>query len=205
MSRESTTPIRIQRFAEAPGSPDGQLTLTFDKRQKSRFRATLDDGRPVAVDLPRGRALRGGDQLLGDGELRVSIVGALESLTEATADDALLFARGCYHMGNRHVPLQIEPGRMRFQPDHVLEAMLVSLGLEITPVEAAFDPEPGAYEGKGASHGHEHADQHAHGHTHSHPHDHTHGGNAEDDKPQGGARIHLMDGSELVKGGVGGR
>ena len=131
----------------------------------------LDDGREAGVFLARGETLRDGD-LLGsaDGTL-VCVRAAAEPVSEVHCDDPLLLARACYHLGNRHVALQITPGRLRYQHDHVLDDMLRGLGLQPAFVEAPFEPEPGAY--GGSAHGH--AGGHGHGHSHGHAaHDQGH-------------------------------
>ena len=175
---ENAAPISIRRRATPEAAAhSARLTVAWDLRQRSRFRARLEDGREVAVVLPRGGVLRNGDWLASDCGLRVEVCAAEETLTEARTPDADLFARACYHMGNRHVPLQVGSGWMRFQPDHVLEEMLQALGLESATVEAPFDPEAGAYGGG-----------HAHGGSGSEAHGHDHGG----EPAQGGPRIHRM-------------
>ena len=196
---ETPAPILIRRRA-SPGEGEAvadsaRLTVTWDLRQRSRFRARLDDGREVGVVLPRGGVLRNGDRLASDCGLVVEVRAAEETLSEARTPDPGLFARACYHMGNRHVPLQVGPGWMRFQPDHVLGAMLQALGLELARVEAPFDPEAGAYGGGHAhggsgseSHGHHHG--HDHGHDYSHDHSHDHRADQAQDHP--GPRIHRM-------------
>jgi urease accessory protein len=85
----------------------------------------------------------------------------------------MLLARACYHLGNRHVALQIEPGRLCWLRDHVLDAMVVGLGLRVTQIDAPFEPEPGAY-GGGQGHGHARGPDHAHGHRHHHGHEPKH-------------------------------
>ena len=94
----------------------------------------------------------------------VVVRAAAEPVSEVCCGDPLLFARACYHLGNRHVPLQIDDGRLRYQHDHVLDDMLRGLGLQVGFAEAPFEPEPGAY--GGSAHGHAHA---GHGHD-----DHVH-------------------------------
>ncbi|WP_421621938.1 urease accessory protein UreE [Alkalilimnicola ehrlichii] len=149
---------------------DATLTLPFEVRQKSRFRATLDDGREVGVMLSRGEILRDGQCLqAGDGTV-VRVHAAAEAVSTVRSDDALALARACYHLGNRHVPLQIGAGFARYLHDHVLDDMLRGLGLEVVSEQAPFEPEPGAY---GGGHGH----GHSHGHSHqndpvSHAHEH---------------------------------
>jgi len=135
---------------EAPSEALATLTLPFAERQKSRLRATLDDGREIAVVLARGQVLRTGDRLRTETQEWIEIRAADEELALVRSEDSLLFARACYHLGNRHVPLAIRAGELRFQRDHVLEDMLRNLGLEVAVEKAPFDPEGGAY---GHSHG----------------------------------------------------
>ncbi len=128
------------------------LTLPYEKRIKSRQRVVLDDGREAGVLLPRGTVLRDGD-LLTDGELKVAVCAALEPVSTVHSDDPLLLARACYHLGNRHVPLQIAEGWLRYQHDHVLDDMVRQMGLEVVGEQAPFEPEAGAY-GSGGHHHH---------------------------------------------------
>ncbi|MDX5333296.1 MAG: urease accessory protein UreE [Gammaproteobacteria bacterium] len=159
---------RIETPAETPALT---LTLPFDRRQKSRFRATLDDGSEVAVQLPRGTVLRGGDVLRAvDGRL-VGVCAAAEAVSTVAADDARLLARAAYHLGNRHMPLQVGDGWLRYQHDHVLDDMVAALGLVVRFEQAPFEPEAGAYAGgHGHHHGHHHAPQHGHVHEQAHGH-----------------------------------
>ncbi|MCB1736200.1 MAG: urease accessory protein UreE [Gammaproteobacteria bacterium] len=140
------------------GEAETTLTLPLDQRVKSRLRVTLDDGRRAGVFLPRGAVLRDGDLLKGEG-LVVRVKAAAESVSTVRCDDALTLARAAYHLGNRHVALQIEPGLLRYQHDHVLDEMLCGLGLEPKVEQAPFQPEPGAYGGHGHG-GHGHDDHH---------------------------------------------
>lgn len=142
------------------GEPGTTLTLSLDKRVRSRLRVTLDDGRVAGVFLERGQVLRDGDLLGGADGLVVRVRAAAEPVSEARCDDPLLLARACYHLGNRHVPLQIEDGLLRYPHDHVLDDMLRGLGLQPVFAEAPFEPEPGAYGGGVHSHGHH--NDHAH-------------------------------------------
>ncbi len=173
----SASLIEIRRRAESDreraAPAEARLTANWDLRQRSRFRTRLDDGREVAVLLPRGGVLRAGDRLVGECGLQVEVCSARENLMVAETSDANLFARACYHMGNRHVPLQVEANRLAFQPDHVLGAMLEALGLVLSQREAPFDPEAGAYAG-GHSHSDSHSDSDSHPHSRSHPHSHSH-------------------------------
>lgn len=127
-------------------APTGTLTLPFDRRRRSRQRAQLDDGAVVGLILPRGTLMRHG-QLLTDeqGRHRIRIIAAAEPLSEVTADLPLMLTRAAYHLGNRHVPLQIGAGWLRYRHDHVLDAMTAGLGLQVQAVQAAFEPEEGAY------------------------------------------------------------
>ncbi len=157
------------------------LYLDFDTRQRSRFKATTQDGETVGVDLPRTDTLKDGC-VLSDGNTNVlQIKAAKQRLIAVSADDGFSLMQGAYHLGNRHVPLMITPDILYFEPDHVLEAMLQNLGLHTTPVQAPFEPETGAYKGEQAhSHSHSHAhsgDAHSHAHaahTHSESHSHSH-------------------------------
>lgn len=147
------------------GGADGEqvLRLPFDTRQKSRFRACLEDGTEVGVFLQRGQILRDGDGLRGEGGERVRVEAADESVSTVQCTDATALARVAYHLGNRHVPLQIGDGFVRYRHDHVLDDMVRGLGQEPMAGQAPFEPEAGAY-GGGHSHGHDHDHDHAHHH-----------------------------------------
>jgi urease accessory protein len=139
-----------------------RLTLPYDSRQKSRFRAQLDDGREAAVMLPRGTVLRQGDVLVAEDGTRVCVHARAERVSVATAMDALSALRAAYHLGNRHVPLQISEERLVYAHDHVLDAMVRQLGLNLTEQMLPFEPEAGAYGHSHASHGKsEHHHQHS--------------------------------------------
>ena len=143
-----------ERLVAQTAQAQAALTLPFELRQKSRLRTRLDDGREVGLFLPRGAVLRQGDLLRADDGLVIQVVAAPEAVSTATADDPLLLTRAAYHLGNRHVPLQIEAHWLRYQHDHVLDDMLVKLGLAVVNEQVPFEPEPGAY---GDSHPHTHA------------------------------------------------
>jgi urease accessory protein len=164
----------------------GRLELPFDQRQKSRLRAQLASGEPVALNLPRGEILRGGDLVVAaDGRI-VEVVAAPEQLLHVVCADATALARAAYHLGNRHVPVQVGDGFLRLAADHVLETMLEGLGASLTRIRAPFEPEAGAYGGQHHHHGEEagaariHAygesdDAHAHDDDHARcGHDHPH-------------------------------
>jgi urease accessory protein len=126
------------------------VRLTFDARSKSRLLLRLDGGETAALIVERGRLLRDGDRVRLEDGRDAQIVAADESLLEAQAADPLLLAKAAYHLGNRHVAVQVMPGRLRFLNDHVLAEMVEGLGLAVAPVVAPFEPEGGAY-------GHHHA------------------------------------------------
>jgi urease accessory protein len=126
----------------------------LEQRIRSRLRVRLDDGREAGLFLERGMVLRDGDLLADPGGLTVQVRAAAEPLSRARASDPVLLARACYHLGNRHVPLEIAGQWVRYQPDHVLDQMLRRLGLEVSSEKAPFDPEPGAYDSQGHAHGH---------------------------------------------------
>jgi urease accessory protein len=119
-----------------------RVILSFDQRQKSRLRAKLESGEEIALVLPRGRVLRGGDRVTTTDGRVVEIVGAPEKLLHIEASS---LARIAYHLGNRHVPVQVGEGYLRIAEDHVLEDMLRGLGARVSHVEAPFEPEAGAY------------------------------------------------------------
>lgn len=141
------------------------LTLGFERRQKSRQRVTLDSGREAGILLPPGSCLRDGDVLRGGSGELVRVRAAFEAVSTARTADPLRLARACYHLGNRHVPVQVGPGWARYLCDHVLDDMLRRLGLNVGVDLAPFEPEGGAYSG-GHAHGHEHHD-HAHEDAHT--------------------------------------
>lgn len=148
--------LKLTHFAGNGTQPSDTLTLPFDERQRSRFLARLDSGREVGVVLARGAVLNDGDRLLGEGGLVVQVRAAPEAVSVVRIDDGVLFARVCYHLGNRHVPLQIGCGELRYRHDHVLDALVRSLGLEVRAKDAPFTPEPGAYHARGTGHHHGH-------------------------------------------------
>jgi urease accessory protein len=145
--------LLIENFAAADASATERLQLPFDARCKTRLRARLASGEECGLFLPRGTVLRGGDRLLGSDGRIVEVLAAREPLMEAVSDDPLTIARAAYHLGNRHVAIELTPGRLRFVADHVLGEMLNGLGLTVTRIEAPFEPESGAY-GAHGGHGH---------------------------------------------------
>jgi urease accessory protein len=130
-----------------------------------------DGGTEFLLDLAEAAVLRDGDGLaLDDGRI-IEVVAAPEPIVEIFGG-AHLLSRIAWHIGNRHVPAQILPDRIRIGRDHVLEEMIERLGARVARTEAPFDPEQGAYAAEG--HGHDHAHGHSHRHSHSHGHSHDH-------------------------------
>ncbi len=145
------------------GALHGVLTLPLEKRVRSRLRARLDSGEEIAILLPRGSVLHDGDRLCAESGELILVRAAPEALSRVRSDDPLQLARACYHLGNRHMQVQILAGEVRYLHDHVIDEMLRGLGFSVSLCEAPFAPEPGAYGGS--------AEQaHAHGHSHAHPH-----------------------------------
>ncbi|GGB92150.1 urease accessory protein UreE [Marinobacterium zhoushanense] len=155
--------IRIISKVESDREATASLCLPIDSRIRSRLRVELEDGREAGLFLPRGLILRGGDRLLSECGEVVEVVAAPESVSTIRSADTLLLMRCAYHLGNRHVPLQVEAGLLRYQHDHVLDDMVRGLGAEVVCERAPFEPEAGAYSSEG--HGHHHHDHHA---SHSH-------------------------------------
>jgi urease accessory protein len=129
------------------------LWLDFDRRKLGRLKATTESGQDIGLFLERGEILRDGQLLTSECGTIIRVRAAAEDVAVATCDDWLLFARACYHLGNRHVALEIGDRRLCFQRDNVLEELAQLLGLDMQHQQAPFYPEPGAY----ANHGHRHA------------------------------------------------
>lgn len=151
--------LLIETFAPADAVPADTLTLNFELRAKCRLRTRLDSGEEVGLFLPRGTILRGGDRLAGNDGRVIAVQAEPEPVIEARSDDALLIARAAYHLGNRHVAVEVQPGLLRLAADHVLAQMLAGLGLDVCETQAPFEPEAGAYGGHPAHHTHAHAEQ----------------------------------------------
>ena len=153
------------------------LDLDWDTRQKSRFGATDSAGRELAVLLPRGSVLRGGDVLVLDDGSLVRVQAAPQPVLQVRHCSAhgspFDLLRAAYHLGNRHVPLELQPDLLQLEPDPVLADMLRRQHLIVSEAQAAFEPEAGAY-GEGAGHGHHHGHAHSHGHDHDHEGAHVH-------------------------------
>lgn len=145
------------------------VELDWDTRQKSRFDATDSMGRTLGVFLPRGTVVRGGDVLLTEDGSLVKVIAAPQPVlvVRACAEHGtpLDLMRAAYHLGNRHVQLEVQPGHLQLEPDHVLADMLRQMHLIVTEANSAFEPEAGAY----AAGGHSHAGHSSHaGHDHDH-------------------------------------
>jgi urease accessory protein len=138
----------------AQGQVDDHLILPYDLRQKTRQRVRLKCGREARLSLPRGTVLRNGDLLTSEDGLRLGVVAAPERVSVARIDDALLLARIAYHLGNRHVAVQVMQDRLIYLHDHVLDDMVRGLGASIEVTTGPFEPEEGAYHGTGHSHSH---------------------------------------------------
>jgi len=135
--------VREKLASRAP-EPAARVSLAFEYRQRSRQRARLDSGEEIGVVMPRGEVLRGGDRLLASDGRVFEVVSAPERLLHIEAPS---LARIAWHLGNRHVPVQVGDGFLRIAEDRVLEDMLRRLGARVTHLEAPFEPEGGAYLG----------------------------------------------------------
>ena len=170
------------------------VELDWDVRQKSRFDAVDSTGRTLGVFLSRGSVVRGGDVLVAeDGSLIVVHARPQPVMVvRACAEHGSTFdlVRAAYHLGNRHVQLELTPDHLKLEPDHVLSEMLARMHLIVSEEDAAFEPEAGAYAVGGANHGHGvdgpgpvRAHGHGRGHDHDHDHDDGHGQQHEHGKP----------------------
>jgi urease accessory protein len=146
--------LLIESLYTGNTAPAGELVLDFDARTKSRLRTHLASGEEIGLFLPRGTILRGGDRLLAKDGRVIEVVAAPEALVEAQCTNAYELARTAYHLGNRHVAVQVCEAALRIQRDHVLEHMLEGLGATLTHIEAPFEPEAGAYAA-----GHQHTER----------------------------------------------
>jgi urease accessory protein len=144
--------LTLRDRVAARAEVDVVLTLPFELRQKSRLATTLADGEPVALMLPRGAVLRGGDCLRADDGRCARIVAADEDVMDAGCDNVSTLARVAYHLGNRHAPVEIGDGFLRFAADAVLATMAEGLGARVTARRAPFEPEVGAYGGRHTHH-----------------------------------------------------
>ena len=156
-------PVLLKRAAS--------IELDWDVRQKSRFDATDSSGRQLGIFLPRGTVARGGDVLVAEDGSLIKVVAAPQPvlrITHCTKHGTPYdLIRAAYHLGNRHVPIELKPDHLKIEPDHVLAEMLRAMHLIVNPVEEAFEPENGAYASGGHAHSEPQPNQ-GHGHVHSH-------------------------------------
>src|SRR5579872_7474375 len=174
------------------GAPADCVVLDHDDRYRRRLAMTGVRGLAFLLDLPEAVMLRAGDGLaLDDGRI-VEVVAAPEPLAEIRCKDAVALARVAWHLGNRHLPVELTRRALRIRRDHVIEEMAAGRGAEIVTIEAPFNPDGGAYaapahedahhhhHGHQHDHDHEHGHGHRHDHAHGHGHDHAHGGDPHD-------------------------
>ena len=176
---QGLAPVLLKRAAS--------IELDWDVRQKSRFDATDSTGRQIGVFLPRGTAVRGGDVLVAEDGSLIRVIAAPQPVLHIThcSEHGTPFdlVRAAYHLGNRHVPIELQPDHLKIEPDHVLADMLRAMHLIVHEATLPFEPEGGAYAAQGhGHHGHAHGHSHDHGHAHhehehehEHAHDHAHG------------------------------
>lgn len=138
-----------------------EIALNFDQRKKSRLKIDTPEGAVLGLMLARGDILRGGDILKTEAQDYVRVTAAPEKVSTVYSDNQFLLCRGSYHLGNRHVSLEITPEYIRYQHDHVLDDMVRGLGLDVEVENAPFEPEAGAYATAGHHHEHKH-------HSHEH-------------------------------------
>jgi urease accessory protein len=141
------------------------VELDWDVRQKSRFDCTDSRGRHLGVFLPRGTVVRGGDVLVAEDGSLVQVIAAPQPVLVIThcQEHGTPFdlTRAAYHLGNRHVPIELKPDHLKIEPDHVLAGMVRAMHLIVTETEGPFEPEGGAYGSPtGHGHGHDHDDHH---------------------------------------------
>lgn len=141
-----------QRHVESQAA-DMHIVLTHEQRSRGRLRTQNERGEEVRIFLERGEPLQLGEVLRTECGRQIRVEGAIEDVMTATCEDWQLFSRACYHLGNRHVKIQVGERWLRIVPDHVLEDMLLQLGLTVQREQQVFDPESGAY---AQGHGHHH-------------------------------------------------
>ena len=176
-----------QGLAKALLNRAATVPLDWDVRQKSRFETTDSTGRSVGVFLQRGQVVRGGDVLVGEDGTLLKVLAAPQPVLRITycTEHGSVFdlTRAAYHLGNRHVPIELQADHLKIEPDHVLADMLRDMHMTVVAVNESFEPENGAY-GEHSSHaGHTHAHEHGHAHGHSHDEAHNHEHGHSHDKP----------------------
>jgi urease accessory protein len=143
--------LEISARTERAATEGLTITLPFQDRQRSRLRVELSSGQTALLLMTRGSVLRGGDRVLLSDQRVATIVAADETVSTVRARDARSLARAAYHLGNRHVPLEVGAGFLRYLNDHVLDGLVRELGLLVIVEQAPFEPEAGAY----AKHAHD--------------------------------------------------
>ncbi len=151
-----------------PSDATGEVLIDFDRRHRRRIVLKTESGQDLLLDLPQAARLRDGDGLVLDSGGTIRVRARAEPLAEIHAHSDAELVRIAWHLGNRHLPVQLIRDKIRIRRDHVIEAMVEQLGGHVDLIEAPFDPEAGAYAG-GHSHSHD-DDDHHHGHHHHHPH-----------------------------------
>ena len=159
--------LEIRERVDGDDHFDVTLTMPFEDRQRSRLRVVLSSGEHAVLGLPRGSVLRGGDLLRLSDQRVAKVLAAPESVSTVQSSVPRALMRAAYHLGNRHIPLEIGEGYLRYLHDHVLDAMVRDLGLTVRADSAPFEPEGGAYEGTRIAG----VASHKHGHHHHHAHD----------------------------------
>jgi urease accessory protein len=160
------TSLTITKRLNDRPSAQARLILPFELRQKSRLLSKLDTGEEVGVVLDRGVFMRGGDCLLASDGRVIEVVAADEQVSVVTANDPWQLARAAYHLGNRHVSLQVGQGWLRYLHDHVLDEMARGLGFNVVVEYLPFEPEGGAYSHSGNAHHHAFVLSRQHPHSH---------------------------------------
>ena len=155
------------------------VELDWDTRQKSRFDTDDTQGRRIGVFLPRGTTVRGGDVLVAEDGSLIKVIAQPQPVLRITPctehGSPFDLVRAAYHLGNRHVAIELLPQHLQIEPDHVLAEMLRHMHLDVTEMVAPFEPEGSAYAAHAAHAGHAHGhDDHGHDHGHDHAHDHEH-------------------------------
>jgi urease accessory protein len=163
-------PVLVKRAAT--------LALNWETRQKVRFDAEDSEGRQLAVLLPRGSVVRGGDVLVAEDGSLLQVQAAPQPLMVvrpcAEHGQPADLLRAGYHLGRRQVPVELHPDRLHFEPDHELAELLRGMHLTVTEEQAGFEPEGADHQADGRGHEHEHEHGHEHEHEHGHGHDREH-------------------------------